>query len=204
MLITGRPVKDAAGAITGGVVALVDMDEEHRAKQALAEALRAKSTLLYEVNHRVKNSLQMLTGSMLVEASKIKDEAAKQAFLTVRSKVSSIAQLHHRLYGDGAHNAVDFGLFLKDVAEEFVQSLGTSKVLRIDTSAVFPGSLLLDVAAPLAMLRWELLTNCFKHAYEQDGLVHVRFDVSGDQAVLEVADEGAGLPEGFLMLASRL
>ncbi|WP_324761555.1 histidine kinase dimerization/phosphoacceptor domain -containing protein [Porphyrobacter sp. TH134] len=64
-------MRNGKGTITGGVVAIIDIDEQHWAKVNLEEALSVKELLLREVNHRVKNSLQLVSSFLYLEALKL-------------------------------------------------------------------------------------------------------------------------------------
>lgn len=129
---TKAPLRNADGEVVGIVGVATDVSELERAKAALAKAVESRELLLFEVNHRVKNSLQLVTSLLLLEASKIADPQAKAAVLGARQKVFAIAQLHRRLYSDGQHSVVDFGAYARDAVAETKVSAGDG--VRLDIS----------------------------------------------------------------------
>ena len=75
----------------------------------LEEALHAKEVLLHEVNHRVKNSLQVVTGLLMLQASQASEPDLRQALLEARGRIAVVAAMHQRLYSTSQHDRVDVG-----------------------------------------------------------------------------------------------
>lgn len=149
-------------------------------------------TMLRELNHRVKNSLQMIQALIRLQRGKPEGPDLDE----VAARVQAIAVIHDLLYQTSGTFDVDFG--------EMLRRVGTSEAIappegRIEV-VVDAESLELDVgiATPLALCAVELVTNAAKHAYgEGGGRVMVSLRTQGDgHAVLTVADTGRGLPEG--------
>jgi len=196
--ITASRMIASDGSVLGVAAVMRDIRARKRAESELKAALRAKDVLLYEVNHRVKNSLQLVTSLMLIEAGKIRDPDARAALLDARQKVATVAQLHHRLYGDGAHDAVDFGAFLADLARSLAPAADGAGGIDVEVDARLAAPLPIRLAAPLAMVANELITNALKHAYPGgSGRIGVGCSVEAGEAVIVVSDDGVGLPAGL-------
>lgn len=122
--IQGAPIRASDGRVTGAVVGITDVDELARARAALAEAVEAKEVLLGEVNHRVKNALQTVTGLLALQASKAHDPELRAALAEARGRLGVVARLHQRLYQSGAHAWVDLAGVLRELAEGTMRALG--------------------------------------------------------------------------------
>ncbi|WP_176556104.1 PAS domain-containing protein [Rubellimicrobium rubrum] len=199
--VLGRalPVRNEAGAIVRWMGTCTDIEDRKRTEAELAEALAAKEVLLHEVNHRVKNSLQLVTSLLMLQAGQAKDVQLRQALLEARGRLSVVASMHQRLYSTSQHDRVDFGEYLRDMAAETLRSLGSDDrvTLRAEVEAdvVVP----LQQAVPLALVVSELVTNTVKYAFagREKGCLLVALCRTANGARIEVADDGVGLPEGF-------
>lgn len=192
--MTGRPVRDRFGRVTGGVVALIDIDEQQKNQAALAEALQSKDLLLYEINHRVKNSLQLVNSVLALEAAKIDQPDARAALMAARKKIDVLARLHQRLYSSGTHDQIDLKVSVEELAQVLLTSAGRDDVAF---RAEYSGDPMIHIgkASPLMLALTELLTNCLKYGLgaEMPELSIVVVNTSGELA-LTIQDNGPGLP----------
>lgn len=191
--LLGRPVRDFRGTITGGVVALIDIDEQHKTQIALEEALRAKELLLREVNHRVKNSLQLVNSFLHLEALKIEDGEAHSAIMTARSKVALIARVHQLLYESGTHNRVDMKVVVEEIVNDLLIFAGRSDV-NLEFS--FSGDLMIKIsqASPLVLVVNEIVTNSLKYGLSSNQpKLTVSAVESAEAMTLVIRDNGPGI-----------
>lgn len=191
--MTGRPVRDGKGTITGGVVAIIDIDEQHWAKVNLEEALSVKELLLREVNHRVKNSLQLVSSFLYLEALKLDDGEAHSAIMSARSKVALIARVHQLLYQSGTHNRVDMKIAIEEIVTDLVISAGRSDV---DLDFSFLGDLTIKIsqASPLVLVLNEIVTNSLKYGLSsKEPRLSISAVRSSEQVTLVISDNGAGI-----------
>lgn len=189
----GRPVRDVRGMITGGVAALIDIDEQHRTRVALEEALRVKELLLQEVNHRVKNSLQLVNSFLLFEVLKLGESEAYSAIMSARSKVDLIARVHQLLYESGMHSCVDMKVAIEEIVTDLVISAGRDD-LKLEFS--FSGDLTVDIsqASPLVLVINEIVTNSLKYGLcSKEPKLRVSAVQSGKQIRLVIGDNGPGI-----------
>ncbi|HYH39416.1 MAG TPA: histidine kinase dimerization/phosphoacceptor domain -containing protein [Azospirillum sp.] len=165
---------------------------------AKAEALKETEGLLREVNHRVKNSLQLVSSLLTLQALSAKDAELRRQFQEACGRIGTIAQVHQRLYQSQTYSEVAFGAYLRDLCRE----LGGSAAAAGRTIAVQADDVDLpaDTVIPLALVVNELVSNAVKYAYAEGegGEVAVGFHVQPDgRKSLTVADHGRGLPEGY-------
>lgn len=160
---------------------------------ALEDALRGKEVLLHEVNHRVKNSLQLVSSFLLLETSKIDDSEARSAVMVARDKVDLVARLHQLLYASGTHDRFDLKIALKDVVTQLVDSSARDDVV-LEFS--FTGDLTIGIrqASPLVLAINEIVTNSLKHGL---GSTHPKLTVTAnnvcDEMTLVIRDNGPGI-----------
>lgn len=167
--------------------------ERRRYEQQLRSALDHQQALLKEMNHRVKNSLQLVASTLRLQAASVDEERVRRLLGDAQARVRAIARAHERLYRSTEITYLDVGSYLCEVCADL-----NGGNIHCDG----PGGIMIatDRAIPLALLVSELVTNSMKYAYpvQTSGPVWVRIaPVSDDRLQVSVADEGAGLPEGF-------
>jgi two-component sensor histidine kinase/PAS domain-containing protein len=191
--IVGRPVRDAKGRITGGVIAVVDIDEQYRTQAALEEALRVKELLLNEVNHRVKNSLHLVNSFLFLEAFKLEEGEAHSAIMSARNKVDLIARVHQLLYEGGTHNRVDMKNAIEEIVTDLVVSAGRGDVNLVFS---FSGDLTIKIgqASPLVLVVNEIVTNSIKYGLgSNEPMLSVSAVNAREQMTLVISDNGPGI-----------
>lgn len=178
------------------------LERDYRAERAEGEALAAtlqeNRVLLDEVNHRVKNSLQIVANLLRTQAMRHRSEEVRQELLDSSSRVLAIAEVHRRLYGEGAvYDTVELTDLIRSIAENAVPPTGGAEP-AMTLAAGTPLSAPVDTAVPVALIVNELLTNSYKHAFPDGrrGTVTVDMAVAGNEVRIDVADDGIGLPEG--------
>ena len=179
-------------------------EERERAVERMAASLREKDVLLREVQHRVKNNLQVIASLLSLHASRAEHPAAAQALLESHNRVRAMALVHEKLYAYGDLARLDFRQYLQDLMPELVRGydLEPGRVaVRIEAPEM---RLDVNMAIPLALIANELVTNSLKHAFPEGRLgdITVRACTAAPgsgQALLVVADDGVGMkrvPEG--------
>jgi two-component sensor histidine kinase len=173
---------------------------------ALRAALGRTEALLREVDHRVKNNLQLIASLFLLQSRRTEDPAARETLQTVLERVNAVTTVHRRwLQGDPQQ--FELADFVRDLVGDLAAALGRDDLtvsLDLESARVPAAS-----AAPLALVVNELIGNALKHAYPlgRAGQVSVRLRREADACVLSVADEGGGRqgrPEGFGLTVVRL
>jgi two-component sensor histidine kinase len=163
------------------------------------ELLEQKGLLFRELQHRVMNSLTLLSTVLDLQRRQIRDPAAQEHLAHARDRVVSMGTIYRYLYQTDTADNVEFGGFLKIICE---QSQNAYAGAHKPTIAVTADRLELSGsnAIALAMLTHELITNALKHAYPEGeaGPINVTLTRGRDGSVeLRVADQGRGLPADF-------
>jgi two-component sensor histidine kinase len=157
------------------------------------ELLAQKEFLLRELQHRVMNSLQILSSLLGMQGREAVDPAARTELARARERVMAMSAVYKYLYGAEVSEKVDFGELLRAMCAESEKSYsGESRMITCESiSLIISGG----QAASLAVLVNELITNALKHAYAEGepGPITVRLTRNEDGMIeLRVADHGDG------------
>lgn len=155
--------------------------------------LLSKDAIIKEINHRVKNNLQMVTSVLRVQSRRAGDPALREALGDAQSRIGVIATIHDSLSHEGA-TSVDFdglvGSLLNLIGQDGVE-LATVILGRV-------GNLNSRIATPLAMAVSELIHNAVKHAEASEILVQSTREVG--QLSVSVCDNGVGATKESMTL----
>ena len=178
--------------------------ERQRYERQLKTALDRHQVLLKEITHRVKNSLQVVTSMLHLQASASNDAALAEHLAEASSRVSAIGRAYERLAYDENVEKIALDAYLKDVCADAIRASSHS---QLDYTADSRMRVDADRAIPIALIANELITNAAKHASPEGsprGRVAVRLsEVTDATLVLSVSDNGPGLPADFDMTKSK-
>jgi PAS domain S-box-containing protein len=179
------PIRDASGNLVGAVNMLIDVSER---KQAEAN----QKVLLDELNHRVKNNMQMLSGLLRAAQRDTNNKEAGAVLVDAGQRVSAMAAAQQVLYQTSTCTSFSAREFLESVCASARQSF--NKTINVEISDASSGELPNDTAMPLALILNELLTNAAKHGVNGRGEGTIRVGLQRGEAgfILCVEDDGPG------------
>jgi two-component sensor histidine kinase len=177
------------------IAALVDVGGRERAQiEQYENQIRERDTLMRELQHRVKNNLQLITALVRLEArSAAEGEAVALARLA--SRIDALTVLYRMLSAENASPQIDLGQYLSDIATAVMQVSATPGV-TIDIDVGYcPMSI--NVAMPAGLLVNEMLTNALKYAFvgRESGQLKLICKLDAGRISVVVSDDGVGLGE---------
>jgi PAS domain S-box-containing protein len=176
------------------LVSCLDVTQRQLQSEYHERAAAHYRRLLREMNHRVKNNLQILSSVVQLERA---GAAQDERLARIAERIRNVSRIHTALY-DAATDVdeVDVAATLESFVAEFRGALGphTSLAFTSDVEELRLGS---RRALALGLLVNELVTNAVRHAFpdRRSGSVHVTLSSSGETAQVTVADDGVGMPE---------
>jgi two-component system, sensor histidine kinase PdtaS len=176
-------------------------EQLNQQKVIIEKSLSEKETLLREIHHRVKNNLQIISGLLNLQSRQIENPEAQEAVREGRNRVKSMALIHQKLYQQENLTGVNMKEYLGDLVNTIQQTFKDNHTNVKADIACNDLCLDVDTAIPLGLIINELVTNCYKYAFtgKNNGQISIRLEENGKKLILEVKDDGVGLPTNFDM-----
>ena len=158
--------------------------------------LDQKKVLAEELQHRVRNNLQLIYGVLSKQLGDTTDEVGQRGIKAIARRVSTLAQVYDHLLGSEMTRTTDFGSYVKSLCLNLAEIQATRQgtvTLTCDSDSLI---LDLDVVTALGIVVAELVTNSYDHAFP-DGkgstVVSVRRAAGDDEmAIMTISDNGKG------------
>ncbi|MBI1836888.1 MAG: sensor histidine kinase [Flavobacteriia bacterium] len=176
---------------------LVEQQKSIIEKNELIDAaLKEKVILLKEIHHRVKNNLQIISSLLNLQSRNVDDPNALNVLAEGKERIQAIALIHQKLYQADSFASIDMESYIIDLTQQLLRTYISNEKkinLTIDSPNI---NLNLDTAVPVGLIICELVTNAFKHAFNNktEGNLIVRLYQLSDPSnfILEVKDDGSG------------
>lgn len=172
---------------------LVEQEVERRTAD-LRAALEAKTILLHEVDHRVKNNLTMIGSLLRLQVRAIDDPQTAAKLDSMLERVDALAVVHRQLYQSSDLATFDIGSFAENLTRDVVGSSGrTDIVVNMETQPLFVDA---AHASALGLIVNEILFNAIKHAFAdgRPGTLGVVVKSDDERGMIRICDDGPGLP----------
>ena len=163
----------------------------------LTRALEQKTALLHEVDHRVKNNLQLISSLLLLQTRRVTDPGVKNSLRGMLERVSAIATVHRRLFQSEDVERFDVSAFVRDLVSDMMGAARRDDLkVRLDLERV---DIAASKAAPLALVISELFSNALRHAFPPEALdgrtgeIFVGITRDNGDFRIEITDDGVGV-----------
>ncbi len=187
-----------SGKATGAAVLVRDVTELRRRDRQLI----SKDATIREIHHRVKNNLQTISSLLRIQGRRLDSDEAQMALNESVRRIGAIAVVHETL-AVSQEGEVTFGEVMRPLVELVKEGLSSPvKPISIEVSGD-TGLLPSEVTTTLAVVVTELLQNALDHGFKaalgefEDGRIDVVLSKNEEAVMVEVSDNGVGLPEGF-------
>jgi two-component sensor histidine kinase len=178
--------------------------EQQQYQRKLQAALDRHQVLLREVNHRVKNSLQVVSSMLHLQANAVGDQNLSERLNEAASRVNAVGRAYERLAYTADYENIDLIEYLRQIIEDLERTVAPCKIQFDAPEAVRFAA---DRAILVGLIINELVSNAGKYAYPDraGGSIWVRVSFQRDKEAIAISvrDEGVGLPPGFDPAASK-
>ena len=171
---------------------LANTNEQLRNEKDRAEVL------LTEVNHRVANSLTMVSTLVRMQAKSATDKVAKDALEEVRNRINAVALVHRKLYSTGDARFVQLDDYLAGLISDVQSSVSNQQLGISIKSNIAQIKMPIDLSINLGVILNEWVSNAVKYAYPSaTGEIRIELKVmENEKAQLIVSDDGVGFNDG--------
>ena len=185
---------------------IIDISGLKQVEDRLRDALREKDTLLQELFHRTKNTMQLINAMLEMKKQGPEASGFNQAIETVQGKIIAMALVQEKLYRNGDLSTLDLGEYITELIElmkDSVPRIPENVSIRIETMSV---PISVDAAVPCGLIVTELISNALAHAFpgEAEGIIDVAVSRDLDGISVSVQDDGVGLPSSFDIRSTSL
>ena len=178
--------------------------EQQQYQRKLQAALDRHQVLLKEVNHRVKNSLQVVSAMLQLQANAVGDQAVSERLNEAASRVNAVGRAYERLAYNADYENIDLIEYLREIIGDLELTVAPCEIQFDAPEAI---QFAADRAILVGLIVNELVSNAGKYAYPDrpSGTIWVRVLLQSDNQaiVMSVQDEGVGLPPGFDSATSK-
>jgi two-component sensor histidine kinase len=162
--------------------------EKERAQDALQRMLDERTALLHELDHRVKNNLQLLLSLIGIEFRQAEDDRVRQVLGRMKERMQALGAAHRDLYDRQGSTRFDASSFAKGLCEELTSSLPEVRItpeFEVESVEVEAAK-----AAPMALLFNEIVVNALTHAYgDRHGKLKLLFHVRDGALLFQLSDD---------------
>ena len=206
------PVHDEAGRITHFFGSQLDVTARNRAAEDLAtakadaearvaertrdleRALEQKTVLLHEIDHRVKNNLQLISSLILLQSRRIADPETRDTMKSMLNRVSALATVHRNLFQTDDVAAFDVCAFMRDIASDLVDASGREDVIVEHDQQ--PAAIPAQQASAVALIVNEFLTDTIlQSAPGRPGRLRLGVRQTAGELAIEVRHDGTSADE---------
>lgn len=178
-----------------------DITDRKQSEGKILQSLQEKETLIRELYHRTKNTMQVIIGMIVLQGAKSPANTELQELVkTTEDRIQTISLVHQILYKSKDLSKISVKEYVQDLASLIFQSYGIADDRILLTSKIDDQNILLDTAIPLGLIINELLTNSLKHAFPDNrkGVITILLKLEGsDKSILQYSDNGIGVSNGF-------
>lgn len=199
-----NPIFDReTGLLKETITVVRDISERVSYEEALAESANQKEVLLREIHHRVKNNFAILVSLISMQKESANLPGSVQNLNELQQRIRTMSLVHELLYRSDNLHSIPVDQYILQLLT-IISSAFSEKQVEVITR-LEPCIANIETALPLGLIINELLTNCYKYAFNHhpSGKLTVelvpldRGTTSAHLFRLTIQDNGPGLPPGF-------
>jgi two-component sensor histidine kinase len=168
----------------------------HQAESLAAAVLEAqhRETLLREMQHRVKNSFQLILGSITLQRRRHPAKEVQAALNHTAERIRAVSLAHEQLAPRAGGEAINLADYLRALCASIKQQVDNIEIDIVADEVHMP----IERTIALGLIMNEAATNSLKHAFGDDGgtiSVKLQTGIGFGEARLIISDNGKGMPE---------
>jgi PAS domain S-box-containing protein len=179
-------------------VAFVEALNRKRAEAKIKASLKEKELLLREIHHRVKNNLTVISSLFSMSSRRTDNSEVIDLLREAQGKIYTMGLIHSQLYESDSFDAVNMEEHIRRLVAHLSQMYDVGDKRITSVIAHSDVTLSLTQAIPCALVLNELISNVFKHAFQEreEGTLEIAMKQSSDGSVtIRVKDDGIGIPQ---------
>jgi len=161
-------------------------------------ALKERLVVTQELQHRVRNNLQLVYGMLSRQLQTATEPSARKGISAIARCVITLGRVYDHLLGTGLSEKIDFGAYLSSLCTSFAEIEDPQQPNVVLTCQAANVMLDLDAATALGLIVAELISNSYLHAFPHGkGTIGVSLLIGEPrhEATLTFADDGVGFQE---------
>lgn len=168
--------------------------ERQKTTELLAASLEEKTVLLRELQHRIKNNLQVITSVLDIQLGRAALPETRLELQRLAQRLNALKLVHEHFYAAGQITGLELSSYLRDICENIFKFQAADDAITLDLS-LDEIRVNVDTAVPLGLIVNEFIVNSLKHAFpDRSGSVTVSSRRSDTGTIeLKLADNGIGL-----------
>lgn len=191
----GEAIFNDEGKVIKMTGSIQDVTDQKNIELELKKALEEKEVMLLEIHHRVKNNLAVISGLLQLESGFNNDITANASLVKSISRIKSMAAIHEHLYKSQSFSDISFDTYIRELVE-IIEELYRDKSKGIEVNIHSDDiNLNINQAIPCALILSELISNSYKHAFEDSnqGRIDIKMSLQGEDVDIIVEDNGVGI-----------
>jgi len=166
-------------------------DELEKKNVQIQSALAENKTLMKEMNHRIKNNLQMISSMLHLQMHYTSQPEISNMLQETASRIQSISLIHQKLYAKDSVQQIDMQTYIKDIAHAVVQNSKEKDQINVQME-VQPLSMEIEKAQSIGLIVNELILNALKHAKTEEDILILEISLFEKEKLktLVVSDNG--------------
>jgi PAS domain S-box-containing protein len=197
----GKLEFDSNGNVTKLIGTAQDITEHKQAEETIIKSLREKETLIRELYHRTKNTMQVIRSMIALQANEYSENLEIQQLVEkTGDRIQAISLVHQMLYESQDLSQISIKNYIHELSLLILNSYMNSNDRIVINLQIDDQYFLLDTAIPLGLILNELITNSLNHAFPDNrkGIINITLskEDSGNN-ILQYSDNGVGVVDGF-------
>jgi two-component sensor histidine kinase len=169
-----------------------EVTEVKAREDRLSTLLKERQVLVMEVEHRVRNNLQVLSSLVNLQLKEATDKAVRDSLVSIHARILGMSLVHDQLFKADTVTMIEMDRYLSDLARSIVE-LKIERDRRVDIRIDSMGiELPPDLAIPIGLIVGELIADACDRALPDraDGKIDVELERDAETLRITVADSG--------------